>query len=103
MMSDSITQKVNEVAKWKDMFDAESKKNNSLKNEIEDLQSDNQVLKDELKKKDELLLKKELEIQRLAHELQRMKIASENEIKKLKKANNTSFNHPVGLNSSGII
>jgi hypothetical protein len=41
MMSDSITQKVNEVAKWKDMFEAESKKNNSLKNEIEDLQSDN--------------------------------------------------------------
>jgi hypothetical protein len=44
-----------------------------------------------------MLLKKDQEIMRLAQELQRMKIASENEIKKIKKQTS------VTLNSSQII
>ncbi len=52
----------------------------------EDTLEERQFYQEELKKRDEMLVGKEKEVSRLMQEIQRIKAASENEVKKLKKA-----------------
>ncbi|CDW90753.1 UNKNOWN [Stylonychia lemnae] len=62
------------------------------KEKSEDLQTDLEILELKMKKLDEMLLQRESEVSNLKLELQKVRMTSESEIKKLKKAQMTSIN-----------